>query len=41
MATNELMDYKFANCIKAINREEGAYVPTATNGSMGSVAWTG
>ncbi len=41
MTPSELMDYKFSNYLKAVNREEGAYIPTATNGNMGSVAWSG
>ncbi|MCD8104559.1 MAG: hypothetical protein LUF35_06065 [Lachnospiraceae bacterium] len=41
MAENKLKEMKFSNFLKAVNREEGAYVPTAINDSTGSIAWAG
>ncbi len=41
MAANELLELKRSNFFKAINREEGAYVPTAVNDSTGGIAWAG
>ncbi|MCC8046041.1 MAG: hypothetical protein LIP12_11155 [Clostridiales bacterium] len=41
MAENTLKEMKFSNFLKAINREEGAYVPTAINDSTGTIAWAG
>ncbi|MCD8007627.1 MAG: hypothetical protein LUF68_01580, partial [Clostridiales bacterium] len=41
MAENKLKEMKFSNFLKAINREEGAYVPTAINDSTGTIAWAG
>jgi len=41
MSKNELLDKKLGNFFKTVNREEGAYIPTAVNDTSGAIAWAG
>ncbi len=41
METNTLFTQKFENFQKAINRQEGAYVPNAINNNGGGMSWSG
>lgn len=41
MEQNVLLEQKKANLMKALNREEGAYVPTMINNSTATIAWAG
>ncbi len=41
MENNVLLEQKRSNFMKAINREEGAYVPNLIASNGGQVAWTG
>ena len=41
MEKNTLLEQKQTNLMKALNREEGAYVPTYINSSNATISWTG
>lgn len=41
METNKLFELKYGNYQKALNRQEGAYVPNAASNSCGTLFWAG
>lgn len=41
MENNNLLEMKRNNFMKAVNREEGAYVPTLITGSCATIGWAG